>query len=228
MTRPADLTRQALIAAATDVFAESGFTGGSVRLITQKAKANQAAINYHFGGKEGLYQAVLKSALAAFEEHALIDEAAAEALPREEALRLFLRQSLRPMTRRDRFSRNLKIFAWESVSPSEAFRTFIAGERLPMVVLADKIVRRYLPLDADAETVTVAMVWLINQPSTFTRNAALLAGPPANLTIDDAFVERLTDRLTTLLHGALMAGEAAFAAVPTLKETARSAFREPA
>ncbi len=63
MTRPADLTRQALIAAATDVFAEAGFTGGPVRLITEKAGANQAAVNYHFGGKEGLYHAVLKPRL---------------------------------------------------------------------------------------------------------------------------------------------------------------------
>ena len=227
MTRPADLTRQALIAAATDVFAESGFTGGSVRLITQKAQANQAAINYHFGGKEGLYHAVLKNALAAFDEHALLDEAAAATLPREEALRLFLRQGLRPMTRRDRFSRYLKIFAWESVSPSGPFRQFIAGERLPMVVTANKIVRRYLPPDADAETVTITMVWLVNQASAFTRNAALLAGPPANLTINEAFVDRLTNRLTLLLNGALTAGEAAFSA-DALGEATSPVRREPA
>jgi hypothetical protein len=46
-----------------------------------------------------------------------------------------------------------------------------------MVVVADKIVRRYLPPEVHAETVAVAMVWLINQPSAFTRNAALLAAP---------------------------------------------------
>src|SRR5215210_8289649 len=104
MTRPADLTRQALIAAATDVFAESGFTGGSVRLITQKAKANQAAINYHFGGKEGLYREVLKAAIAAFEDNALLDEAQAASLDREEALGLFVRQQLVPLAKRDQFS----------------------------------------------------------------------------------------------------------------------------
>jgi len=41
--------------------------------------------------------------------------------------------------------------------------------------------------------------------------------PPANLTIDEAFVDRLTDRLTVFLHGALTAGE-----------DASSASREPA
>jgi len=177
VTRPSELTRQALVAAATDVFAESGFAAGSVRVITQKAKANQAAITYHFGGKEGLYQAVLRNALAAFNEHALLDEEAAATLPRDEALRLFLRQSLRPMARRDRFSRYLRIFTWESVSPSDAFRGFIAGARLPMLVLAEAIVRRYLPSEADPESVTVAMVWLVNQPLAFVRNAALCREP---------------------------------------------------
>jgi len=219
VTRPADLTRQALIAAATEVFAEQGFAGGSVRSITQRARANQAAIAYHFGGKEGLYRAVLKRGLAAFDEQALLDEASAATLPREEALRLFLRQGLRPLTRRDRFSRYLKIFAWESVSPSDAFRGFIAGERLPVLVLAETIVRRYLP-GADPETVTVTTVWLANQFWEFVRNAALLAGPPTNLTIDDAFVDRLAERLTTLVDAALAgSGTAPFpAAEPACRE----------
>ena len=96
-----------------------------------------------------------------------------------------------------------------------------------MVVVADKIVRRYLPPEVDAETVAVATAWLINQPSAFTRNAALLAGPPANLTINEAFVDRLTDRLTVLLHGALTAGEAAFSGgIPG--EAAGPVRREPA
>ncbi len=51
MTRPSELTRHALIEAATAVFADKGYEGGSVRLITEKATANQAAINYLFGGK---------------------------------------------------------------------------------------------------------------------------------------------------------------------------------
>ena len=41
---------------------------------------------------------------------------------------------------------------------AEDERSFIADERLPMVMVATKIVRRCLPPDADAETVTVAMV----------------------------------------------------------------------
>ena len=61
-TRQAEATRRALIEAATTVFAEQGYDAGSVRAITGRARANQAAITYHFGGKEGLYREVLRAA----------------------------------------------------------------------------------------------------------------------------------------------------------------------
>lgn len=52
-------TRGALIAAATEVFAEHGFREATVRDICARAHANVAAVNYHFGDKEALYAAVL-------------------------------------------------------------------------------------------------------------------------------------------------------------------------
>jgi len=100
MMRPAELTRHSLIEATSIVFAERGYNGGSVRLITQKAKANQAAINYHFGDKEGLYREVLRAALHAFDD----DDKLPEMNP-DEALRLFLRQQLMPLLKRNQLSR---------------------------------------------------------------------------------------------------------------------------
>lgn len=53
-------TRAALLDAAAEIFAERGFAEAKVRDIAASARANLAAINYHFGGKEGLYLAVLE------------------------------------------------------------------------------------------------------------------------------------------------------------------------
>lgn len=51
-------TKQRLLDAAERLVAERGFDGVSLRDITTGAGANVAAVNYHFGSKEQLYEAV--------------------------------------------------------------------------------------------------------------------------------------------------------------------------
>jgi|SRR5690606_31320471 len=53
-------TRAALIEAATRVFGRDGFHAATTKTIAREAGANQALISYHFGGKEGLYTAVVE------------------------------------------------------------------------------------------------------------------------------------------------------------------------
>ncbi len=48
---------------AAHLFAEHGFDNVTVRDICQQARANVAAVNYHFGGKSGLYDEVLRWAI---------------------------------------------------------------------------------------------------------------------------------------------------------------------
>jgi len=54
-------TRAALIEAAREVFAESGYAGATVRGIAKRAGVDPAMVNHGFGGKEGLFgEAVLQ------------------------------------------------------------------------------------------------------------------------------------------------------------------------
>ena len=53
--------RRRLIAAGLAIFAKHGYDGASTRMLTAAAKVNLAAIPYYFGGKEGLYHAVVMS-----------------------------------------------------------------------------------------------------------------------------------------------------------------------
>jgi AcrR family transcriptional regulator len=54
-----DDTKQRLLDASRKLFADNGFSGASVRAITQLAGANLGAVTYHFGSKQALYAAVL-------------------------------------------------------------------------------------------------------------------------------------------------------------------------
>lgn len=53
-------TRSRLLAAAGDIFLRDGFRAARVEEIARSAGLRVSAINYHFGGKQGLYLAVLQ------------------------------------------------------------------------------------------------------------------------------------------------------------------------
>ncbi len=58
----AQKTRLRLLEAASEIFGNKGFWGATHEDICKKAKANAAAINYHFGNKENLYAEAWKHA----------------------------------------------------------------------------------------------------------------------------------------------------------------------
>jgi AcrR family transcriptional regulator len=62
--RDAAGTREALLAAGTDLFAEHGYDGVPVADIARRAGVNKAMINYHFGGKRQLYLAIVSATFA--------------------------------------------------------------------------------------------------------------------------------------------------------------------
>ena len=62
--RDAAGTRDALLAAGTELFAEHGYDGVPVADIARRAGVNKAMINYHFGGKRPLYLAIASATFA--------------------------------------------------------------------------------------------------------------------------------------------------------------------
>jgi AcrR family transcriptional regulator len=183
MTRPSDITRERILKAAERLFADRGYDGTSIRAIVSKARVNQAAINYHFEGKDGLYREVLRAAFRAMTEDQVTHGDEMKAMSRENALAAFVRRQLRPLTARDELSRHLRIFNWETVRPTPVFRKLMSEEASPFMGLAVDLIRRFLP-EADQRTLMVAAVWLLGQCSVFVRNREQLAGPPISLSLD--------------------------------------------
>jgi AcrR family transcriptional regulator len=97
-----DLTKARLLEAAGVEFAEKGFDGATIRSISQRAGANIAAVNYHFGDKERLYEAAVLEAHACshnpLEESDMVDSSP------EENLRLYVRRFLSNVMGGDRRS----------------------------------------------------------------------------------------------------------------------------
>lgn len=74
-------TKERLLDAAEWLFAKHGFASTSLRDITAHAEANLASVNYHFGGKEALMEAVFERRLGPVNRGRLelLDEYEAEA-----------------------------------------------------------------------------------------------------------------------------------------------------
>jgi TetR/AcrR family transcriptional regulator, regulator of cefoperazone and chloramphenicol sensitivity len=58
-------TRNKILNAAGEVFAEQGFDGATIRAITERAGVNVAAVNYHFRDKSELYTRLVVDACSA-------------------------------------------------------------------------------------------------------------------------------------------------------------------
>ncbi len=57
-----DLTRARILESAGQLAAECGYANMTSKQVCERAHVNMAAVNYHFGSREGLYAAVLAEA----------------------------------------------------------------------------------------------------------------------------------------------------------------------
>ena len=85
-------TRQRLLEAAGEVFAERGFRDATTQEICRRADANIAAVHYHFGDKEELYRTVIQYAEGRAAESAPAD--VAPGAPAEKRLRAHIESFL--------------------------------------------------------------------------------------------------------------------------------------
>ena len=83
-------TRARLLNAAARLFADRGFARVTVRDICKKAHANVAAVNYHFGGKDGLYDAVMRMAIETMQATTEAARAAGRDLAPEARIRAYV------------------------------------------------------------------------------------------------------------------------------------------
>lgn len=93
-------TKDTILDAAESLFAHNGFANTSLRSITAKAKVNLASVNYHFGSKDALIEAVLARRLVPMNAerlerlHGLEDSYGAARIPLEALIRAFVGPAL--------------------------------------------------------------------------------------------------------------------------------------
>jgi AcrR family transcriptional regulator len=172
--RPAQKTRENLIEAALDLFGRLGFEGTSTRAIADAASANLAAIKYHFGGKDGLYNAVAEHIAAQIKASMgdAVAAASSAAAPRSpEMARHALEQILEGLTAL--LVTNPATESWarfivrEQMSPSPAFDILYEHGMGHVVTLVTRLVATVCELDEDSEQARLTAITLIGQVLVF-------------------------------------------------------------
>lgn len=146
---PTEETRQRLLEAGAEVFAEVGYHAATIRQICARAKANVALVNYHFGDKSELYEAVLNSLLRDSAIMEVQERLSRPGLSPEATLREIIYLRLRGILHHERHSWHLRLLCHEMANPSPAAANVQRLFLQPIAARASALVGSILGLPAD-------------------------------------------------------------------------------
>src|ERR1039458_6895788 len=160
--RAAASTRERLVEAAGHVFAERGYHATTVREIVKRSGANIAAVNYHFGGKLGLYTEVLQQLVRAARVNA-IHSALDQNAPPEETLRAVIGTRLQGVTRPDLQDLHFRIVMHELVQPTPALSRIVNEVTRPIYERILELVGRIIDLPPENEKTRLCVNSIMGQ-----------------------------------------------------------------
>ena len=140
-------TRQKLVDSAGPIFAEKGYYSATVREICKQARANVAAVNYHFKDKLGLYEEVLiqcKRAAHVDQVRVALEQSGSP----EDILRDVIRARVQGLRKNAMPNWQLRIFAHELADPTPALTRMIDRVSRPIYDRLLELIARIIGMPA--------------------------------------------------------------------------------
>ena len=205
--KPQHETRTRILDAAEELFMQQGFGGTSMRLLTSKAGVNLAAVNYHFGSKDALIEAVFRRRLDPMNvaRIAALEALEAGGTPDADAIiRAFVGASLR-MLEDAKGGRNfIRLLGRTYTEPAKGIRHLIGQMYAPTMQRYKAALERALPQMPREELVWRMhfMFGTLAYTLAATDTVQLIAGSKPEDRYDARLLE---DRLTAFLAAGLNA-----------------------
>jgi AcrR family transcriptional regulator len=144
--KPQHETRTRILDAAEELFMQHGFEGTSMRLLTAKAGVNLAAVNYHFGSKDALIEAVFRRRLDPMNIERIAALERLENPAAEDIIRAFVGPSLRLIEDAKGGGRNfIRLLGRTYTEPAKAIRALIGQMYAPAMQRYKGALERALP-----------------------------------------------------------------------------------
>jgi len=192
--QPRDETRERLLDAAGEVFAEQGFRAATIREICERAHANIAAVNYYYGDKETLYLEATNYALGLLEDKLRPRDTPPPDASAEQVLKEFITRFLTGLLG-DRPAWHSKLMARELIEPTAFLDRAIEEVCRPHMQQLTSIVRRIVGTDASPEAMHMCCNSIVGQCVIYVHSRPVLARLyPQDVTTPE-FVERLADHI---------------------------------
>ena len=142
--------RARLLDAAGEVFADKGFEGARGADICAQARVNPAAINYYFGGMDGLYEAVLIEARDRLPRIGDLAAIAAADTDSRSKLRGIMQLAIAALSGPASRTWVLRLVGREALSLSPTFeRLLVEAEGLPKLAILRSIIGQIMGLSPD-------------------------------------------------------------------------------
>ncbi len=154
------VTKEKLLAAASDVFVGKGFKNATIAEICKRAGANIAAVNYYFGSKESLYQEAWRQSFAESVRAHPHDGGVSPDAPPEERLRGRVKAFMARIADPD--NRDFFISQMEMVNPTGLLQEVMQAELIPLRENTLALVRELLGPGADERSVVYCETCIIS------------------------------------------------------------------
>jgi TetR/AcrR family transcriptional regulator, regulator of cefoperazone and chloramphenicol sensitivity len=135
-----ELSRDRLLLASVEVFAEKGFRDATVREICGRVDANVSAVNYYFRSKENLYAEVLIYAFRQAEQRYPLTKAGSREYQPQERLFHFVEAFLNRILDKGALGHYGKLIAQEIANPTKALDEVVDIFIKPVFTLLEDIV----------------------------------------------------------------------------------------
>jgi AcrR family transcriptional regulator len=200
-------TRSRILDAAEKLLVQHGLDATTLRMITTAARANLAAVNYHFGSKEALIEAVFRRRLTWLNEQriAALDALEAEArgapLKPRQIVESFFGVAIRLAADRNGGRTFMRLLGRTYTEPTEFVRSFLAEEYATVIARYKAAFFKALP-DVPQEEFLWRFHFMMGALSYAISgtDALRMLGP-----IDDSDPDALYARLMSFLIGGLRA-----------------------
>lgn len=173
-------TYNSLLAAAAEVFADKGYRDATIAEICERAKANIAAVNYHFGDKETLYREAWRYSFSeSIKAHPPEGGVSGDAPP-EERLRGQIAALLHRVADEDN-NKEFLIVQREFANPTGLLNEIMEEVIRPLQEETQALIRALIGPQASDEQVQFCEISIISQcinPSVVGTNRKEKGGPP--------------------------------------------------